>query len=149
MFGTAVVFEIGVYSPYRLFSQTNITGSFITEAMLSDSWKAPILAAPSPKKVIATWFVPLYHEESAAPTATGSPAPTIANEPRAPTFLSAICIEPPFPWQQPVDLPRISAIKAFGSIPFARQCPCPLYVQVIQSSFEMLAIAPTETASCP
>ncbi len=38
------------YSPYRLFSHTNITGSRQIAARLSASWKAPMFTAPSPKK---------------------------------------------------------------------------------------------------
>jgi len=37
-----------------LFSQTNSTGSSQIAAMLSASWKAPLLTAPSPKNATAT-----------------------------------------------------------------------------------------------
>ena len=37
-----------------LFSQTNTTGSFQMLAMLSPSWKEPLLTAPSPKNATAT-----------------------------------------------------------------------------------------------
>ena len=37
-----------------LFSQMKSTGSFQMAAMLSPSWKAPLLTAPSPKNAAAT-----------------------------------------------------------------------------------------------
>ncbi len=40
----------GTDMPYRLFSQMKTTGRFHRLAMLSDSWKLPVLEAPSPKK---------------------------------------------------------------------------------------------------
>ena len=43
-----------VLRPYWLFSQTQTIGSFMTAAMLSDSWNAPMLAAASPKKQTTT-----------------------------------------------------------------------------------------------
>ena len=51
---TAVERSVDIDMPYLLFSQTKITGSFQIEAMLSASWKAPSLVAPSPKKQTAT-----------------------------------------------------------------------------------------------
>jgi len=52
--GTAVTEAIGVYSMYRLFSQTNTTGNFQIAAKFSASWNAPIFVVPSPKKHTAT-----------------------------------------------------------------------------------------------
>jgi hypothetical protein len=69
---------IEVYSMYRLFSQTNSTGSFHTAARLRASWKAPMLVAPSPKKATATWLVPRSLADQAAPQAIGRWAPTMA-----------------------------------------------------------------------
>ncbi len=40
--------------PYWLLMITNTTGSFHSLATLSDSWKAPMLVAPSPKMLITT-----------------------------------------------------------------------------------------------
>ena len=77
-FATAVTLLIGVYSMYMLFSQTNTTGSFQTAARLSDSWKAPMLVVPSPKKATATRGSPRYCADHAAPSAMVRCAPTIA-----------------------------------------------------------------------
>ncbi len=85
--------------PYWLFSQTKITGSFQIAAMLSDSWKAPSLLAPSPKKQTVTSSRPRRLAASAAPTAIGRPPPTMPLAPRLPLVTSAMCIEPPRPWQ--------------------------------------------------
>jgi hypothetical protein len=75
---TGVTLPIGVYSMYRLFSQTKTAGSFQTAAMLMASWKAPMLVVPSPKKATATWRVPRYWADQAAPMAMGMCAPTMA-----------------------------------------------------------------------
>src|SRR5580700_11084118 len=75
---TAVTSPIGVYSMYRLFSQTKITGSFHTAAKFSASWNAPILVVPSPKKHTETSFAPLYWARQAAPQAIGRCAPMMA-----------------------------------------------------------------------
>ena len=66
---------------YRLFSQTNTTGSFQTTARLRASWKAPMFVAPSPKKQTATWPDRRYWADHAAPAAIGRWAPTIAYDP--------------------------------------------------------------------
>src|SRR2546421_267925 len=44
----------GTSVAYWLFSHTNTTGSFQMAAMLSPSWNAPLLLAPSPKKATLT-----------------------------------------------------------------------------------------------
>src|SRR5258707_3086445 len=90
----AVTEPIGVYSMYRLFSQMNSTGRAQTAAMLSASWKAPILVAPSPKKATATWPDPLSLADHAAPAASGRCAPTIADEPSMPGEGLVKCLEP-------------------------------------------------------
>ena len=58
---------IGVYSIYRLFSHTKITGSFHTAARLSASWNAPMFVVPSPKKQTETSLSHLYWARQAAP----------------------------------------------------------------------------------
>ena len=63
--------------------------------------------------------------EYAAPRATGSPAPTIANAPRSPRSTSVKCIEPPTPLQQPVERPINSAKHASIETPRARAWPWP------------------------
>jgi hypothetical protein len=68
---TAVTAPIAVYSMYWLFSHTNTTGAFHTAAMLSASWKAPMLVVPSPKKHTATWPLLRYWADHAAPSAIG------------------------------------------------------------------------------
>src|SRR5258708_3237275 len=79
--GPAVTEPIGVYSMYRLFSQMNSTGSDQTAALLSASWKAPMLVAPSPKKATATWPDPLSLADQAAPAASRRCAPPRPREP--------------------------------------------------------------------
>ena len=120
----------GEYSPYRLFSMMKTTGADHTEAMLSASWNVPMFVVPSPKNVSATRSSPWSLAESAAPTATGSPAPTIAKAPIRPREKSVKCIEPPTPPQQPVERPIISAKRVSSSSPRAIACPCPRYVTV-------------------
>ena len=63
---------------YRLFSQTKTTGSLYTAAKFSASWKAPMLVVPSPKKHTATWSVPRYWADQAAPLAMVRWAPMMA-----------------------------------------------------------------------
>src|SRR5258708_35878314 len=97
----AVTEPIGVYSMYRLFSQMNSTGRAQTAAMLSASWKAPILVAPSPKKATATWPDPLSLADHAAPAASGRCAPTIAYEPSMPAEPLVRWIDPPVSFHPP------------------------------------------------
>ncbi len=66
---------------YRLFSQTNSTGSPQIAARLIDSWNSPSAIAPSPKKQAVTRSRPASLSASASPTASGSPPPTIALPP--------------------------------------------------------------------
>ncbi len=76
-----------------------MTGSFQIDAKFSDSWNAPSLFAPSPKKHMTTDDLRCLRIDSAAPTAIGMPPPTMPFAPRLPRFTSAICIEPPRPRQ--------------------------------------------------
>src|SRR5918996_12673 len=94
---TAVTAAMGVYSMYRLFSQTNTTGAFQTAAMLSASWNAPMFVVPSPKKQTDTCPDFRYCADQAAPSAIGMWAPTIAYEPMTPCSTDGRCIQPPFP----------------------------------------------------
>ena len=67
--------------------------------MLAASWNAPMLVAPSPKKTTETVSLPRYLLANPAPTAIGTPPPTI---PLAPSMLSSrsqMCIDPPLPLQ--------------------------------------------------
>ncbi|MNG00958.1 hypothetical protein D3C84_839160 [compost metagenome] len=66
---------------------------------------APSLEPPSPKNTTATLSVPLSRAAKAAPTTNGAPAPTMPLAPSMPFSKSAMCIEPPLPWQTPVFLP--------------------------------------------
>ena len=119
------------------------------EAILTASWKTPSLVAPSPKKqttILPVFFICCVR---AAPTAIPIPPPTIPLAPRLPASRSAICMEPPFPLQVPVYLPRISAIMPFKSIPLAMACPCPRWLEVSKSSSFKANIAPTLAASSP
>ena len=92
-----VVLRSGLYSPYRLFVMMNTTGVFQTAAMFSASWNVPMFVAPSPKNVRATFGFFCSLNESAAPTAIGSPAPTMAFAPMLPLLTSMRCIEPADP----------------------------------------------------
>ena len=94
-------------------------------ARFSASAKTPWFTVPSPKKVIATRSVRSICAESAAPTAMGMPAPTMAFSPSRPTDGSVKCIEPPFPLLHPVRLPSSSAIASLGSSPLAMAWPWP------------------------
>ena len=85
------------------------TGSFQTWAMFMDSWKAPILTVPSPKKTVETRPLPSSWAESPAPTAAGSPPPTIPAAPISPRSISVKCMEPPSPVHIPVSRPKSSA----------------------------------------
>src|SRR5262249_60254394 len=106
---------ISVYSMYKLFSQMKSTGKNQTAAMLSASWKAPILVAPSPKKATATWHEPLSLADHAAPAASGRCAPTIAYEPGIPAEAFVRCIDPPLAPHTPVALLMSSARHSSGA----------------------------------
>ena len=105
---TAVTSWIDVYSMYRLFSQTNTTGSFQITAKFSASWNAPMFVVPSPKKHTATCSVPRYCADQAAPFAIVRCAPMIAYEPSMLCFTLVKCIEPPLPRMRPDELPMSS-----------------------------------------
>ena len=126
--GMAVAYSTGVDSAYWLFSQTNITGSFHTEARFILSWSTPWLAPPSPKKATATLSVPFTRLVRAAPTARGTLAPTTPLVPSIPLLMSAMCIDPPLPLLHPVALPNSSATISLGSTPLAMQWPWPRWV---------------------
>ena len=70
---------------------------------------------PSPNTAIAASSVPRDHAVSAAPAATGTPAPTMANVGNRPTDMSPRCIDPPTPPTQPIERPQISPSTPFGS----------------------------------
>src|SRR3546814_7171322 len=53
-----------------------MTGSFQSAAMLSDSWKAPIFAAPSPKLAMDTCCLPSSLAAQPRPFAIGMDDPT-------------------------------------------------------------------------
>ena len=65
----------GVDSAHSLFSQTNSVFVFQSWARLSDSWKVPVLVAPSPKNATAT--------RGSSRSLNARPAPTIAGQPAA------------------------------------------------------------------
>ena len=78
-----------------------IIGSLSTAEKFSDSATVPWFEAPSPMNASATPPVPSVFCVSAAPTAIGGAPPTIAFAPSMPLRRSAMCIEPPLPWQSP------------------------------------------------
>ena len=53
----------------------------------------------------ATWSVPLTFAVSPTPHTSGGPPPTMPLAPSMPFERSAMCIEPPLPWQRPSRLP--------------------------------------------
>ena len=65
----------------------------------------PWFDAPSPTKQIATPLWPSFWAASAAPQASGAPAPRMPLAPIMPFDRSAMCIEPPLPRHEPVVLP--------------------------------------------
>ena len=89
----------GVNSPYSLFSHTNSTGSDSAAAMFAASWKAPMFEAPSPKNTTETRSLPRYLFAKPAPTAIGTPPPTMPFAPSMPRSRSQMCMEPPLPPQ--------------------------------------------------
>ena len=110
---------------YRLFSQTNTTGSFQITAKLSASWKAPMLVVPSPKKHTAACSVPRYCALHAAPLAMVRCAPMIAYEPITPCSTLVRCIEPPLPFIRPFSRPSSSASTGVIGTPRASVCAWP------------------------
>jgi hypothetical protein len=88
-----------------LFSTTKITGRFQTAARFRLSRNMPWFEAPSPTKLTATSPFRRNFAASAAPQASGAPAPRMPFAPIMPLSRSAMCIEPPLPWQAPPFLP--------------------------------------------
>ena len=103
-----------------------ITGNFQVAAILTDSWNEPSFDAPSPKEHKTILPVFLYFCVRAAPGANVNPPPTTPFEPKFPESTSTICIDPPFPLQNPVAFPINSAIILFKSIPIPIDIACPL-----------------------
>ena len=112
-------------SPYWLFWQTNTTGRFHTEAMFSDSWKAPMLVAPSPKLQMVTRLSPFSAEARPSPVATGMPPPTMPVHSISPWSGAEMCIGPPRPFDVPVALPSISAHSSRIGTPLATSSASP------------------------
>ena len=94
-----MVWSLGVYSPYWLFSQTYSTGSFQSAAMFIDSYSWPWPRAPSPKKATATSSVPRILADRPAPATMDVLPPTMPLAPRLPVSWSAMCMDPPLPPQ--------------------------------------------------
>ena len=86
-----------------LFSQTNSTGSFQVTARLTDSWKMPSQAAPSPKKTATmppgSVPAPPIVWASATPGASDSSPPTMVEVSTTPSSFAEMCSEPLLPWQ--------------------------------------------------
>ncbi len=101
----AVTVPVGENSEKPLFSQTRISGSFHSAETLSASISTPWLAAPSPKKAIATAPLRSSWAAKAAPVDSPMPPPTMPLAPMMPLEKSATCIEPPRPRQIPVARP--------------------------------------------
>src|SRR6185437_17015316 len=93
---------LAVDSAYPLFSATKTAGRFHTEARFIDSSVVPWLLAPSPKNATLTPLVPLSLAARAVPQISGGPTQTIPLAPSMPLDRSAMCMDPPLPWQLPV-----------------------------------------------
>lgn len=94
-----------------------------------------MLAVPSPKKAHVTWSAVssprarrLYAVWKAAPVATGIPSPMKAKPPSMLWGSENMCIDPPWPRQMPVDLPKSSAMTFFAGTPLDRACTWSRYV---------------------
>ena len=88
MSSIGMCWRAGVDSAQWLFSQTKTAGTCQSCARLSDSWKVPMLVAPSPKNATATRGSRRNLKASAAPVIAGSPPPTTAFAPRLPRSTS-------------------------------------------------------------
>ena len=106
-----------------------------------------MLVAPSPKNTTLTVSRPRYLLANPAPTAMGTPPPTIPLAPSMFKSRSQMCIDPPLPWQYPVALPINSAIIRDRSPPLATRWPWPRCVELIWSSSRSAAHTPAATAS--
>ena len=132
-----------------MFSATKIAGRFQIEARFSDSRVVPWFDAPSPKNATATPPSPLILDARARPQISGGPPPTMPFAPSMPLDRSAMCMEPPLPRHEPVDLPKISAIMPMMSTPLAMQWPCPRWVEAIASRLSRWLQTPVAEASSP
>ena len=112
-------------SPYWLFWHTKTTGSDHTEARFSDSWKAPMFVAPSPKLLIVTLPSPFIWEDRPRPVAIGMPAPTMPVHSIRPWAGSAMCIGPPRPFDVPVCFPSTSPHSSRRGTPLATTSAVP------------------------
>jgi hypothetical protein len=65
----------------------------------------PWFEPPSPVNETATWSEPVTFAVRPTPHTSGGPPPTMPLAPSIPCSMSAMCIEPPLPWQIPVFLP--------------------------------------------
>src|SRR2546427_10085340 len=70
----------GEWVEYKLFSQTNSTGTFRTAAKFRLSWKMPSSTAPSPKKATAIRLERSRLKAQAEPTATAIVCPKMADD---------------------------------------------------------------------
>jgi hypothetical protein len=76
-----------------------------TAARFRLSRKVPWLEPPSPVNDTPTWSVPRILADRPTPQFIGGPPPTMPLAPSMPLSTSAMCIEPPLPWQSPSRLP--------------------------------------------
>ena len=127
-----------------------MTGSFHKAARLIDSWNAPCLIAPSPRKHKVTLSLLKYLSPKAIPVPKGIWPPTIPWPPKKLYFFEKICIEPPKPPDVPVALPNNSAITNFGSSPKPIAWTWLLYELIILSFLGSMEWRhPARTASWP
>ena len=73
--GAANCRRLGVPKAHWLFSMTITRGSRSTDAMLSASWKSPVLVEPSPMKASTALLVSRYTSEKAQPDAVHTSVP--------------------------------------------------------------------------
>ena len=121
------VSEYWVCSPYWLFWQTNTTGSDHTEARLSDSWKAPMFVAPSPKLQIVTRPSPLSCEARPRPIGDRHAAADDAGAQHQPVRRGRRCASArPGPWTCPVGLAQhLAPTSRAAARPWRSRRPMP------------------------
>ncbi len=138
----------GTEMAQSLSSTTKTTGSFQSAARLSDSWKAPWLAAPSPVTATAIRSVPRRWNANACPSAGGKPSAMMPEQEKCVSG-SNRCMCPPRPRPSPVSRPKISAVILCRSTPWAMARWCGRCVAVTASLVVRCAQMPAATGSWP
>jgi len=112
--------DSGVCVERPLLPQAKMTGSCLTTAKFSVSWKMPSSQTPSPKKGTAARGRPSILKDQAEPTAVAIVSPRMADDATWPPSGAFRWTEPPRPLQQPSMRPYSSAIMPRRLPPLAR-----------------------------